>query len=98
MKKSVVILVFLAMFCNPITLIAQSNPEDIASVSDDFQESFYESLKQKGIENYDKAVQALEKCLKLQLENPTVLYELGKNYLSLKDYRKAYDSFDKATS
>ncbi len=97
MKKSVVILVFLGMFCNPMSLMAQSNPEDIATVSDDFQESFYESLKQKAIENYDKAVQSLDKCLKLQPENATVLYELGKNYLSLKEYQKAYDSFDKAS-
>lgn len=79
-----------------MTVLAQTEPEDIAAVTDNFQDAFYESLKQKGIENYDKAIDALEKCLALQPNNPNVLHESGKNYLFLKDYKKAYESFEKA--
>ena len=79
------------------TLLAQIEPEDIAAVTDEFQDSFYESLKQKGIENYDKAITSLEKCLQMQPNNPVVHFELGKNYLLSKDYKKAYASFEKAS-
>lgn len=96
MKKTVAMVLFLGCMLSPAKFLAQANPEDIATVSDAFQESFYESLKQKGIENYDKAVQALEKCRQQQPENAVVWYELGKNFLYLKDYPKAYESFDKA--
>lgn len=79
------------------SLEAQTNPEDIALSNDEFQNLFYESLTQKGIENYDKAVVALEKCLKLQPNNATIFFELGKNYLAQKKYKDAYDNFEKAT-
>ena len=79
------------------TLLAQTEPEAIAVAEDDFQNAFYESLLQKGIENYDKAITALEKCKKLQPNNDVVFFEMGKNYLGQKNYKDAYDSFEKAT-
>jgi tetratricopeptide (TPR) repeat protein len=85
------------MFCIPVSLVAQTEPEDIAMVNDEFQDSFYESLLQKGIENYDKAIVALEKCLKSQPNDATVYFELGKNYLSQKNFERAYNSFERAT-
>ena len=97
MKKSGFIVLFSLLLCNSGTLLAQTEPEDIALVKDDFQDSFYESLKQKGIENYDKAIIELEKCLKIQPENATIYFELGKNYLAEKEYKKAFDSFESAT-
>ncbi|BFM43010.1 hypothetical protein CFS9_16510 [Flavobacterium sp. CFS9] len=77
--------------------MAQTEPEDIAVATDEYQDAFYESLKQKGIENYDKAVTSLQKCIKLKPNDAVAYFELGKNYLSLKDYRSAQDSFEKAT-
>ncbi len=59
------------------------------SYSDEFQEHFFEALKQKGIENYDKAVDELLKCKKLEPDNDVVDYELGRNYKELKAYDKA---------
>lgn len=101
LKKIVFLAVFSGMFFVPGIAMAQvqpqTEPEDIALNTDEFQTSFYESLREKGIENYDRAVIALEKCLKLQPNNPVVHFELGKNYLKLKDYKKAYDSFEKAS-
>ncbi|PWA05237.1 tetratricopeptide repeat protein [Flavobacterium psychrotolerans] len=97
MKKIALVLILLGIVCIPDSLLAQSEPDDIALANDEFQNSFYESLLQKGIENYDKAITALEKCQKLQPNNGTVYFEMGKNYLAQKDYLKAYDFFEKAT-
>jgi tetratricopeptide (TPR) repeat protein len=78
------------------TAFAQEDPEDIALESDDFQVYFYESIKQKGIENYDKAILALQKCLQLDPENDVVLFELGKNFYKHKDYANAKEAFEQA--
>jgi len=97
MKKKVLLAIAIGIFCIPYTTWAQTEPDDIALANDAFQDAFYESLKQKGIENYDKAITALEKCQKLEPNNPTVFFELGKNYLAQRDYKRAYDSFEQAT-
>ena len=97
MKKIVLYSFFFGMFFIPNVLLAQTEPEDVATVSDEFENHYYESLKQKGIENYDKAIEALEKCKNIQPENPIVFFELGKNYLSQKKYKDAYDNFEKVT-
>ncbi|MES2544461.1 MAG: tetratricopeptide repeat protein [Bacteroidota bacterium] len=97
MKKTIFIFSLMVLLCNPSLVLAQAEPDDIALANDSFQESFYESLTQKGIENYDKAITALEKCLTLQPSNATVYFELGKNYLAQRDYKKSYESFEKAT-
>ena len=97
MKKSIFLAFFLGMFFVPTSFWAQTEPEDIAIDSDAFQDHFYEALKQKGIENYDKAIESLEKCIELQPNNATLFFELGKNYYSQKKYKDAYDNFEKAT-
>jgi len=96
MKKVVLLLLFFFVVF-PTVLLAQTEPNDIALANDEFQDSFYESLLQKGIENYDNAIAALEKCEKLQPNNAVVYFEFGKNYLASKQYVKAYTSFEKAT-
>lgn len=87
----------MVLLCNSASLLAQIQPEEIKLETDKFQEYFYESLLQKGIENYDKAIVALEQCLKIKPEDATVYFELGKNYLASKDYKNAYTSFEHAT-
>ena len=52
--------------------------------SDSFQEKFFEALKQKGIENYDKAIVSLLECKKINPENKAVDFELAKLYLETK--------------
>jgi len=88
---------FIGMVFVPTLLLAQTEPEDVAAVDDKFQNFFYESLKQKGIENYDKAIEALEKCKELEPNTAVVYFELGKNYLAQKKYKDAYDNFEKVT-
>lgn len=75
---------------------AQENPEDIALVENQVEDNFYEALKQRGIENYDKAIEAIQKCLEKEPKNAAFLYELGKNQLDLKNYVEAESSFKKA--
>ena len=54
--------------------------------SDEFQENFFEALKQKGIENYDKAINALFKCKQIDASNPVVDHELAKAHFALRQY------------
>lgn len=97
MKKYIVLSVLWGLLGFPLTVLAQTEPEEVALDDDQFQNHFYESLKQKGMENYDKAVDELEKCIRLQPKNPVLYSELGKNYLSQKKYKEAYDNFEKAS-
>lgn len=75
---------------------AQTEPDSIAVAKNEFEEHFFEALKQKGIENYDKAIPELEKCLKTEPNNPVLYHELGKNWLALKKYPEAQRAFQKA--
>lgn len=69
--------------------------DDLGDVSDVFRESFFEALKQRAITNYDRAIDALDRCISVN-PKPLVLYsELGKNYLELKVYDQAAINFKK---
>ena len=70
--------------------------DDLGNVEDEFQELFFEALKQEGIENYQRAVDALLKCINLKSSEAVVYYELGKNYKKLKNFGAAEDALKKA--
>ena len=98
-----IIAVFLGMIFFPQNLIAQVDfnqrpTDDLGIVEDQFQEYFFEAIKQKGIENYQKSVDALLKCIELDDEKPVLFYELGKNYMKLKNFGAAEDAFKEAVS
>lgn len=101
MKKYRYILLLLGLLtCIPEYLHAQE--EESAEISleeniDEFQEHFFEALKQRGIENFDRAIDELLKCQKID-DNATIAFELGKNYFSIKEYEKARESFQKAVN
>lgn len=97
MKRLVIYGLLLGMFFVPNIVLAQEEPNNIAVIDDGFQDHFYEALKQKSIENYDKAILSLERCKEIQPENPVTYFELGKNYLAQKKYKEAYDNFEKVT-
>lgn len=97
MKRLVIYGLLLGMFFVPNIVLAQEEPNNIVVIDDGFQDHFYEALKQKSIENYDKAIQSLERCKAIQPENPVTYFELGKNYLAQKKYKEAYDNFEKVT-
>ncbi len=94
-KKHIAFIVFL-LFSFGNQLFAQQNPEDIALVENKTEDYFFEALAQRGIENYDKAIVAIQKCLEKEPKNPAFLYELGKNQLDAKDYVAAETTFKSA--
>ncbi|WP_299114764.1 tetratricopeptide repeat protein [uncultured Winogradskyella sp.] len=93
--------IFMVLFIVPSLAMAQVDfnkrpDDDLGNVEDEFQEYFFEALKQKGIENYDRAVEALHKCLNLDSKKPVIYFELGKNYNKLKNFGAAEDNLKKA--
>lgn len=100
MKKiGIYSLLFAGMLCVPNIVMAQKEEQnnDVVTIDDGFEDIFYEAIKQKSIENYDKAIIALEKAKTIQPENPVIFFELGKNYLAQKKYKEAYENFEKVT-
>jgi len=85
------------ILCIPNILLAQKEPNEVVVLDNGFQDNFFEALKQKGIENYDKAIESLLICKEKEPENAVIYFELGKNYLAQKKYKDAYDSFEKVT-
>lgn len=74
----------------------QINPEEVATAENEFETNFFDALKEKAIENYDKAIIALQKCLLKEPSNPEIHYQLGVNYLAQKKYIEAENAFQKA--
>jgi tetratricopeptide (TPR) repeat protein len=93
--QNIVLFTFL-LFSFGNHLLAQENPDSIALVDDQLENNFYEAVKQRGIENYDKAIVSIQKCIEKEPKNAAFQYELGKNYLSLKNYVDAESAFKKA--
>ena len=77
-------LLFITFGCGNYTF-AQENPDDIALVNDKIEDDFYTALEQRGIENYDKAIIAIQKCIEKEPKNAAFYYELGKNQLGLQN-------------
>lgn len=66
--------------------VEQSAEVFLEEYSDAFQENFFEGLKQKGIQNYDRAITFFLECKRLQPENNVVAFELAKSNLSEKEF------------
>jgi tetratricopeptide (TPR) repeat protein len=102
LKKNFYILLFIfGIFLFPQTNYAQIDfnkkpDDDLGNVEDAFQEYFFEALKQKGIENHQRAIDALLKCVELDDSKAVVYFELGKNYNKLKNFGSAEDALKTA--
>ncbi|SFZ90049.1 Tetratricopeptide repeat-containing protein [Flaviramulus basaltis] len=97
MKKQIYI--YLLLF--GILIIPQANyaqNDDLGDNDDKFEVLFYEALKQKGIENYDRSVEALLQCIDIDNSVPVLYFELGKNYNMLKNFGAAEDALKKAVN
>ncbi|TAI47499.1 hypothetical protein [Flagellimonas allohymeniacidonis] len=76
----------------PVALWAQE--EESAEVfledyTDEFQEAFFEALKQKGIQNYDRATSYFFQCKRLDSSKSVVDYELARTFFLDKKYPQA---------
>lgn len=95
-KKNILLFILLLTLCKQQYVYSQANPDDISVVANEVEDNFYEALKQRGIENYDKAIVAIQKCINKDKTNPVFYHELGKNHLDLKQYAEAENAFKKA--
>lgn len=104
MKNIKYILIFIfGILLIPLTSFAQVNfdkppDDDLGNVEDEYQEFFFEALKQKGIENHERAIEALHKCLNLDSTKPVIFFELGKNYNAINNFGAAEENLKKAIS
>jgi len=85
--------ILLLLLVGSWTLRAQEETEASADISteevtDAFQENFFEALKQAGIEDYDRAIAALNRVPGGD-EHGAVQFELARNYRKIKRYGKA---------
>ena len=102
-RLTIALLFFLGILLFPHNSLSQKigylPSDDLGNVTDSFQEYFFEALKQKGIENYELALNALEKAEKEALGNieyeAVVFFEMGKNHSKLKQYSAAEINFKK---
>jgi len=82
---------------------AQIETEDVPqdslpdlSLQDNFQPRFFKALSERGIENYDRAIDILKIIEKDVKDEPVVYFQLGLNYLDLEQYGMALLNLEKA--
>ena len=93
--KICICLAFIGLIAGPRPVFGQE--EESAEVyleeyTDQFQELFFEALKQKGIENYDKAINLFLECKQMDPENEAIDHELAKVYFLEKNYVPALEA------
>ncbi|QWX83669.1 hypothetical protein H0I23_14620 [Cellulophaga sp. HaHaR_3_176] len=85
---------FIIISSSAFTQEEKINIEESAEVfleeyTDSFQENFFDALKQKGIENYDKAANLFLNCKQIDADNAVVDFELAKVYQLTKQFELA---------
>lgn len=94
------ILFFASLFLGTMVSaqIKQDSLSDLKTLNPEqqFQDNFYEALKQKGLENYTKAIDALINCSKLYPERAVVYFQLGDLYYKTKAFSRAESNLQKA--
>ena len=84
-----------SMLCAQVDFNKTPN-DDLGNNENKFQEYFFEAIKQKGIENYEKAIEYVQKCIQINLEEASLYFELGKNHNKLGNYVLAANALKKA--
>lgn len=87
-----VILCFVGFY--PISILAQKELSEADKLN--FENAFFEALKQKAIGNFDKAIEALDFCYAIDSTNVAVLFERSKNFYWQKKYFEAKQNINKA--
>ena len=99
--KPQILLFFLGILLIPKIGLSQVDfnktpDDDLGNFEDNFQNHFFEALKHKGVENYERSIKELKICLQITKEEAVVYYELGKNYVLLKNYGEAEEVLKQA--
>lgn len=84
-----------SMLCAQVDFNKTPN-DDLGNNENKFQEYFFEAIKQKGIENYEKAIEYVQKCIQINPEEASLYFELGKNHNKLGNYVLAANALKKA--
>jgi tetratricopeptide (TPR) repeat protein len=61
-----------------------------------FEVNFFQALSERGIENYEKAINILTKIEEDTKDEAVVYFQLGLNYLDLEQFEKALSNLEKA--
>lgn len=78
--------------------IKHDSISNLISADEEFQINFYDALKQKGIENFNKAIKKLNDCKELFPNRAVIYYELGNIYFKIKKYSDSERNLRKAIS
>ena len=84
-----------SMLCAQVDFNKTPN-DDLGNNENKFQEYFFEAIKQKGIENYEKAIEYVQKCIQINPEEASLYFELGKNHNKLGNSVLAANALKKA--
>jgi tetratricopeptide (TPR) repeat protein len=100
-KKAHLLNLLFGLFLIPTLLCAQVDfnktpNDDLGNNENKFQEYFFEAIKQKGIENYEKAIEYIQKCISINPTEASLYFELGKNHNKLGNYVLAANALNKA--
>ena len=77
----------------PVDSIAEA-PEQTDSRK--FESLFFDGIKEKAVENYDKAITIFKKCREINPEEGIIYVELAKSYAAIKNLKKAEENFNRA--
>ncbi|WP_127845852.1 tetratricopeptide repeat protein [Psychroflexus aestuariivivens] len=101
MKKKLICIALMSLCSGMLPVLSQEkdknnltdevNVDDLGNNDDEFQEYFFKAIAERAVENQDKAIQSLQKCLSLDENNPAVFFELAKNYFDIESYKLAED-------
>ena len=68
------------------------------SSQNEFQPLFFKALSERGIENYEKSAETLEKLIENFQDKPELYFQLGLNYFDLEQYSIALEQLERANS
>lgn len=99
-NKFNIFLLLLGIFFFPKQTYSQDSTaviqDNLGNAKSQFQEYFFEALKQQAIEKHEKAIDALEKAIELKPGEAILYVEMGKNHQALGNYAQAEENFRSA--
>ncbi|MEM9647572.1 MAG: hypothetical protein AAF969_03765 [Bacteroidota bacterium] len=92
-KLHQIIVIFFLVSCPLLTYTQEEESAELflEEYTDEFQENFFEALKQKSIQNYDKAINLFLSCKQLEPGNEVIDYQLAKTHFLDKEYLQAQE-------